>query len=148
MAFRFASRLTSLTAFLSLLCFATANNIVDLGFAKYRGNISNPNTVAYLGIPYAEPPTGDLRWRAPVPLNTARITRKARGAVLDAMSYPEFCVQGSTGSTSSSHVRSCVLLTIRRLWCSGGDAGGAGSEDCLKLNVYTPIKAKAGSKRE
>jgi carboxylesterase type B len=27
-----------------------------------------------------------------------------------------------------------------------GDAGGAGSEDCLKLNIYAPAGAKSGSK--
>ena len=26
-----------------------------------------------------------------------------------------------------------------------GDAGGAGSEDCLKVNVYTPVGATKGS---
>ena len=31
---------------------------------------------------------------------------------------------------------------------SGGDAGGAGSEDCLKINVYAPASAKKGDKRE
>ena len=30
-------------------------DIVDTGFAKYLGN----HTVAYLGIPYAEPPSKD-----------------------------------------------------------------------------------------
>ena len=29
---------------------------------------------------------------------------------------------------------------------AGGDAGGAGSEDCLKVNVYTPATAKKGDK--
>lgn len=29
----------------------------------------------------------------------------------------------------------------------GGDAGGAGSEDCLKVNVYAPFSAKKGDKR-
>lgn len=28
-----------------------------------------------------------------------------------------------------------------------GDAGGAGSEDCLKVNVYAPAGAKPGDKR-
>ncbi|KAK0214085.1 alpha/beta-hydrolase [Armillaria fumosa] len=84
----------------------------------YHGNLSYPNTVAYLGIPYAEPPLGDRRFRAPVPLDTARIALEANGAVLDATSYPNFCIQGSTGA---------------------GDAGGAGSEDCLKVNIYSPI---------
>ncbi|KAK0222835.1 alpha/beta-hydrolase [Armillaria nabsnona] len=92
--------------------------IVDTGYAKYRGNLSYPNTVAYLGIPYAEPPLGDRRFRAPIPLDTARIALEANGTVLDATSYPDFCIQGTTGA---------------------GDAGGAGSEDCLKINIYSPI---------
>ncbi len=29
-----------------------------------------------------------------------------------------------------------------------GDHGGAGSEDCLKINVYTPVGVKKGAKRE
>ena len=30
---------------------------------------------------------------------------------------------------------------------TGGDRSGAGNEDCLKVNIYTPSKAKAGSNR-
>ncbi|PFH45585.1 hypothetical protein AMATHDRAFT_71494 [Amanita thiersii Skay4041] len=99
-------------------------DIIDTGYAKYLGNRSFPNTVAYLGVPYAEPPIGERRFRAPLPLDTARITRSAHGAVIDATKNPEFCIQGSIGA---------------------GDAGGAGSEDCLKVNIYTPVGAKRGS---
>ncbi|CAK5266614.1 unnamed protein product [Mycena citricolor] len=100
-----------------------APNVVNTGYASYRGNLSFPNTVAYLGIPYAEPPLGNLRFRAPLPLDTGRVKKAAGGKVVDATQYPEFCVQGSTGN---------------------GDAGGAGSEDCLKVNVYTPANVQAG----
>lgn len=31
---------------------------------------------------------------------------------------------------------------------SAGDAGGAGSEDCLKINVYAPAGAREGDKRD
>ncbi|KAJ7647961.1 alpha/beta-hydrolase [Roridomyces roridus] len=103
---------------------ATVPNVVDTGYAKYRGNLSFPNTVAYLGIPYAEPPLGDRRFRAPITLDTNRVTQAAGGKVIDATEYPDFCVQGSTGA---------------------GDAGGAGSEDCLKVNIYAPAGAKAGA---
>ncbi|KAK0470280.1 alpha/beta-hydrolase [Desarmillaria tabescens] len=116
------TRLTLLIALLSwlvqFLVFANNRLIVDTGYAKYRGNLSYPDTVAYLGIPYAEPPLGDRRFRAPIPLDTARIAQEADGAIFDAASYPNFCIQGSTGA---------------------GDAGGAGSEDCLKVNIYSPI---------
>ncbi|KAJ7072952.1 Alpha/Beta hydrolase protein [Mycena amicta] len=104
---------------------STAGNIVDLGYARYQGNLTFPNTVAYLGLPYAEPPVGQLRFRAPLPLDTKRVAAAAGGKVIDATNYPDFCVQGSTG---------------------GGDAGGAGSEDCLKVNVYAPADSKPGQK--
>lgn len=79
----------------------TGANIVDTGYAKYLGNRSYPNTVAYLGIPYAEPPVGDRRFRAPLPLNTARVASESKGAVIDATQYPDFCIQGTTGSECS-----------------------------------------------
>ena len=34
-----------------------------------------------------------------------------------------------------------------RLTPDPGEAGGAGSEDCLKVNIYTPLGAKKGSSR-
>ena len=72
-------------------------DIVDTGYAKYLGNRSYTNTVAYLGIPYAEPPIGDLRFRAPLPLNKTRVTLATDGSVVDSTKYPNFCIQGSTG---------------------------------------------------
>ena len=102
-------------------------NVVNAGYALYQGNRTLPNTVAYLGIPYAEPPLGNLRFRAPRPLNTTRVGLESAGRVVDATEYPEFCIQGTTG---------------------GGDAGGAGSEDCLKVNIYAPPDATKGNKRE
>ena len=74
-------------------------DIVDTGYAKYLGNRSYTNTVAYLGIPYAEPPLGDLRFRAPRPLNKTRVSLRvaAGGNVVDSTKYPNFCIQGTTG---------------------------------------------------
>jgi carboxylesterase type B len=115
----------------SILAFAIPSgsqvDIVNTGYVRYQGNRTLPNTVAYLGIPYAEPPVGNLRFRAPLPLNTTRVVLESAGKTIDATEYPEFCIQGTTG---------------------GGDAGGAGSEDCLKVNIYAPPDATKGSKRE
>lgn len=107
--------------FLSLVCLVTADHVVDLGYAKYRGNLTFPNTVSYLGLPYAEPPLGDRRFRAPLPLNTARVSAQANGRVIDATSYPNFCIQGTTGRKSSigyhfSRPSSRLLALRGRSW--------------------------------
>ncbi|RDX42859.1 alpha/beta-hydrolase [Lentinus brumalis] len=118
---------TACAGFLATVASASnsASNVVDLGYVKYRGNLTYPDTVAYLGVPYAEPPLGERRWRQPLALDTARVSRQAGGKVVNVTEYSDFCIQGSTG---------------------GGDAGGAGSEDCLKLDIYAPAGAKKGDK--
>ena len=45
----------------------------------------------------------------PLPLDTARVGHQSRGAVIDATSYPEFCVQGTTGS-GFSHRTCCLII--------------------------------------
>lgn len=94
------------TALASL--FAHQKDIVDLGYAKYMGNRSYSNAVAYLGVPYAEPPLGELRFRAPLPLNTTRVRAQTGGKLVNASAYPDFCVQGTVGSACiSAHVCLC-----------------------------------------
>jgi len=70
---------------------------------------------AFLGIPYAAPPVGDLRWKAPA-------APVAWQGVRDATKFGARCMQGNIFSD----------MVFR-------DAGP--SEDCLMLNVWTPAKA-------
>ncbi|MEN8161810.1 MAG: carboxylesterase family protein, partial [Myxococcota bacterium] len=74
---------------------------------------------AWLGIPYAEPPLGALRWRAPQPLLPWTGTREA---LASGASCPQFA-NGLGGDTSAEPG---TLI---------------GSEDCLTLNVYAPVLA-------
>ncbi|KLO17165.1 alpha/beta-hydrolase [Schizopora paradoxa] len=97
---------------------AETQHIVDTGYAKYLGALTPPFSVAFLGVPYAQPPVGNMRFRAPKALDTESL--KLNKGVVNATTYPDFCVQGSIGQ---------------------GDAGGAGSEDCLKVNIYAPSNA-------
>ena len=64
---------------------------------------------AFLGIPYAAPPVGALRWKPPTPA-------LARTGTLDASKAGSDCVQGGATPTSAPD----------------------GAEDCLFLNVYRP----------
>ena len=68
----------------------------------------------YKGIPFAAPPVGDLRWRAPAPVTRWAGTRKT-----DA--FAPACMQ--TGVSMP------------------GETPPAVSEDCLYLNIWTPAKS-------
>lgn len=100
---------TTILSLLVLLCDGfpislvslTNTHVVDVGYARYSGNYNAPNAVAYLGIPYAEPPLTERRFRAPLPLNTTRISDTAQDNIIDATEYPDFCVQGTTGGKRS-----------------------------------------------
>jgi len=77
---------------------------------------SEDGLTVYRGIPFAAPPVGDLRWRAPQP------APKWKG-VKRADKFAPACMQGGPpGST-------------------GSNQGPGMSEDCLYLNVWTPAKA-------
>lgn len=71
--------------------------------------------VAYKGIPFAQPPVGDLRWREPQPLKPWRGTRSAT-------SFAAACMQAGTSMP--------------------GEAPPRVSEDCLYLNIWAPAHAR------
>ncbi len=79
-----------------------------------QGTVEQGLTV-YRGIPFAAPPVGDLRWRAPQPAAKWDGVRKAD-------KFAPQCVQ-STGPRTP------------------GQQAPAMSEDCLYLNVWTPAKS-------
>jgi para-nitrobenzyl esterase len=74
---------------------------------------------AFLGIPFASPPLGDLRWRPPQPL-------VPRNAHWKADQFATSCMQNQAGS--------------RLPWTEEFMTQGPVGEDCLYLNVWTPAK--------
>lgn len=87
--------------------------VVAISSGKVRGLMRQGGGAEFLGIPYAQPPVGKLRWREPVPV------RPWKG-VRDATSFGPACMQP-------------LLVGDWNRW----DAGHS-SENCLYLNVITP----------
>ncbi|KAG1856414.1 Alpha/Beta hydrolase protein [Suillus subluteus] len=96
--------------------------IVNLGYAQYQGSVDTAtNITSFLGIRYAAPPVGDLRWAAPQPPLTV-------SGVQQATTQPNECNQAVIGNSPTNPFES---TSLRKRAISQ-------SEDCLFLNVYTP----------
>jgi para-nitrobenzyl esterase len=79
---------------------------------QVRGMTRSGGGAKFFGIPFAQPPIGELRWREPLPA-------KPWTDVRDAKTYSAPCAQPDLG------------------WWNHHDAE-IGQEDCLYLNVVTP----------
>ena len=92
---------------------SAANSVVvatDTG--PVRG-LATPTLDLFLGIPYAAPPVGSLRWRPPQPHERWTAPR-------DAIAFGATCAQTAT---------------------LGAGNQNSAAEDCLFLNVFTPGRA-------
>ncbi len=83
------------------------------------------SVMAFKGIPFAAPPVGDLRWRAPKPVVPWQ-------GVREADKFGASCMQS--------------IVTERKPWTYEFMAHNEVSEDCLYLNVWTAAKS-ASEKR-
>ncbi|KAF2122381.1 para-nitrobenzyl esterase [Lophiotrema nucula] len=97
-------------------------SVVDIGYSKYRGRVVGDGTTQWLGMRFAAPPVGNLRFAAPQdPIATT--------GILDASKFGPICYASDpTDWTNKPSKR----FTI--------------SEDCLYLNVFAPSDATTGSK--
>jgi para-nitrobenzyl esterase len=107
---------------LSFSAHAKADSMtVKVEQGKVHGKTINDGKVrAFLGLPYAAPPVGELRWRPPQP----PIPWKG---VRDATGYGARCLQ----------TKSFDDMVFQ-------DSGP--SEDCLYLNVFVPANAKSNAR--
>lgn len=93
---------------------------IDTGELVGFGNAAGGHS--WLGIPYAAPPVGELRWRAPRPA-------APWGGRREALAAGNACIQYGS-----------LLAGV------GKPGSREGSEDCLYLNIYAP-KLSAGNSR-
>ena len=96
---------------------AAAPDVVKIDTGRVKGAVSN-GVASFRGIPYATPPVGALRWKAPQPA-------PAWKGVRETTEFGPRCMQGSIYND----------MVFR-------DKGP--SEDCLYLNVWTPCRGRQG----
>lgn len=96
----------------------TSGTLVQTGSGPVCGVTADGQTY-YLGIPYAAPPVGRLRWRSPQPVHSWTSTYQAtqRGAACPTPGFP-----------------------------AGSPPQAGTSEDCLNLEVEKPANVRPGQK--
>jgi len=90
-------------------------------FGEVIGFVDENQSHTWMGIPYAQPPQGDLRWRAPLP-------PQPWSGTWEALQAGNFCKQ--LGSQMESRPP--------KEW-----GKPIGSEDCLHLNIFAPAFSAA-----
>jgi para-nitrobenzyl esterase len=105
-----------LSAFAQSVCAATAPTVkTDSGLVS---GVAQADVISFKGIPFAKPPVGDLRWRAPQPVSKWAGVRKAEAYGADCMQLPFPSDAAPLGVTPA--------------------------EDCLYLNVWRPAHPSRG----
>ncbi|KAJ7775366.1 extracellular triacylglycerol lipase precursor [Mycena metata] len=116
------------TAWLFLLCISVLGRNPQASSTSPTAQIgktlaigtTGPDTVEFFGgIPFAQPPIGNLRFRAPVPRTTLD------GSTFNATTWGASCPQGANNP---------------------GVSGLVLSEDCLNLNIFRPAGTKPDAK--
>ncbi|KAK5163757.1 uncharacterized protein LTR77_010430 [Saxophila tyrrhenica] len=92
------------------------SSTVHLNYTSYRGTALKNGVTQWLGVRYAAPPLGDLRFREPQP-------PLAEDGVVDADAYKPICLGTAAGPPTNES-----------------------AEDCLYMNIFAPSSAKKGSK--
>lgn len=105
-------------------CSPNASLRIDTTVGTVEGfvNASFPGLKQWLGIPFAEPPVGSLRWKTPV-------EKSKSSSLIEAKTPPNSCSQYLDPGASIFNDLTPQFL-----------AQPPYSEDCLYLNVITPIK--------
>jgi para-nitrobenzyl esterase len=115
---------TTLAAFLLVTASFAAQpaNVVRVEQGELAGKAVSGGITAFLGVPYAKPPVGDLRWRSPEP-------PEHWSGIRSATAFGPAAVQSKNPENGP--------------WDHHWHPDPPFVEDCLHLNVWTPAKAGA-----
>jgi para-nitrobenzyl esterase len=106
-----------------------SQRVVPTNAGRVSGTLTADRAVAlYRGIPFAAPPVGELRWKAPQPV-------KPWKGVLKAEQFGPSAMQGTPAPFSMWSAEFLIPKVPI-------------SEDCLYLNVWTGATAAAGTKKQ
>ncbi|MBI5258399.1 MAG: carboxylesterase family protein [Burkholderiales bacterium] len=96
-----------------------------LGPLQGVDNSASSGTYAWKGVPYAKPPVGALRWKAPVDPDAWT------GTIRPATQFGNACVQYGRiyGPGANNRYDETIGTTLNQT---------VGSEDCLYLNIWRP----------
>ncbi|MGZ5194417.1 MAG: carboxylesterase family protein, partial [Ramlibacter sp.] len=106
-----------------------AARMTTLGPVQGSNDTATTGTYSWKGIPFAQPPVGALRWKAPAdPAPWA--------ATLTATRFGNACLQNGRiyGPGSNNTYDSTIGTTLNT---------PVGSEDCLTLNIWRPASDAA-----
>ncbi|KAH7410617.1 Alpha/Beta hydrolase protein [Cadophora sp. MPI-SDFR-AT-0126] len=119
----------------------TVGQVVETSSGSVTGHAASVNTEVseYLGIPFAIPPVGDLRWTAPQAYNG---TGAINGTDFGFSCPAGLQVSPGFAAISAANVTSSGLQILAAL----GQIGDTFSEDCLTLNIWT--KAQTGESKK
>ena len=96
---------------------------VDLGYVKYYGSYNATSGInLFRGIPFAQPPLGDLRWRKPRPIEAKN---SFNGQNMSAVNPAPACYQAAPLPIRAIIAPSLLLPQ---------------SENCLILDVLVPAQ--------
>ena len=108
----------------------TAPTQIDISLGTIQGvdDSSRTGTYAWKGIPFAKPPVGSLRWKAPVDADAWTTPRTTTQFANACVQYGRIYGPGANNTYDAS-----IGTTL-------GQA--VGNEDCLYLNVWRPANAQ------
>ena len=108
---------------------ASDPTLVSTTLGKLRGAKTEDDVVEFLGVRYAQPPLGKLRFQAPVKPSLLE-TEQA------ATSYGQAAVQMRSGAGAAAYPP-IVQAAMTEAFAPPSGIKAEGDEDCLMLNVYT-----------